>query len=55
MWVTKAIEIKAKQNKTKQKKKWGLTKNKLLHSKGNHLKMKKQSINWEKIFTNDAD
>ena len=44
-------------NRNKSKKKGGgaLTKNKLLHSKGNHLKMKKQSINWEKIFTNDAD
>ena len=27
---------------------------KLLHSKGNHNKMKRQPMEWEKIFTNDA-
>ena len=27
---------------------------KLLHSKGNHKKMKRQPIEWEKIFANDA-
>ena len=27
---------------------------KLLHSKGNHNKMKRQPMDWEKIFANDA-
>ena len=27
---------------------------KLFHSKGNHNKMKRLSMAWEKIFTNDA-
>ena len=27
---------------------------KLLHHKGNHKKMKRQSTEWEKVFANDA-
>ena len=27
---------------------------KLLYSKGNHKKMKRQPVEWEKIFANDA-
>ena len=43
----KTKEIKAKINK------WNPTK-KLLHSKGNHRKTKRQSTEWEKIFANDV-
>ena len=44
----KGKEIKAKINK------WDPIKlKKFSHSKGNH-KMKRQPMNWEKIFTNDV-